>query len=251
MGHDLAIIGKHKLNTQNPKLLALDLSKRLKAKVVYLINYWDESLCDGNGDYVWLEQFIAGEEYANEYQLTLWVDDVTKLNLETCYEERNFNRFELLDPQDTTDDRINCEIGIDSMLMYCKTLNRWYAFIYWLIEPAHIYVETNETYGEWIEQQRKIIWDNLVHFGEHEVLIFSDQGPLQIFAEDESIYHKTFEQIKSEMIDKVGKDKTRYLPKELSGYEEKSIYEKTDNFQLIYDDFPEKDEQILINTNEK
>ena len=90
MGHDLAIIGKHKLNTQNPKLLALDLSKRLKAKVVYLINYWDESLCDGNGDYVWLEQFIAGEEYANEYQLTLWVDDVTKLNLETCYEERKF-----------------------------------------------------------------------------------------------------------------------------------------------------------------
>jgi hypothetical protein len=208
--------------------------------VIYLITYWDISHCEGNGDYVWVEQFTVGEEYDSEYQLTLWVEDETKLNLETCYEERNFGRLELLDPQDTTYDRINCEIGIDSMLMYCKTLNRWYAFIYWLIEPTYIYAETNETFGEWIEQQRKIIWDNLVHFGEHEVLIFSDQGPLQSFAEDDSIYKKTFEQIKSEMIDKVGKDKTRYLPKELSGYEEKSLYEKSDHFQLIYDDFPEK-----------
>ena len=86
MGHDLSIIGKHKLNTKDPKTLALDLSKRLKSKVIYLITYWNKSLCDGNGDYVWLEQFRAGEEYENEYHLTLWVDDETKLNLETCYE---------------------------------------------------------------------------------------------------------------------------------------------------------------------
>ena len=245
MGHDLSIIGKHKLNTKDPKTLALDLSKRLKSKVIYLITYWDRSLCDGNGDYFWLEQFRAGEEYENEYQLTLWVNDETKLNLETCYEERNFFKFELLDPKDEDYNSLKCEIGTDSLHIKCKTNQRWYGFIHWITDPNDKFDGYSETCGEWMEKQRQIIWNSLMPFGGHEVLLFSDQGPLQSFGEDESIYHKTFEQIKNEMILTVGKDKMRYLPKELSGYEGKNIYEKSDNFPLLYDDFPEKKETAM------
>jgi hypothetical protein len=238
MGHDLSIIGKHKLNTQNPKTLALDLSKRLEAKVIYQITYWDNSLFDGNGNYVWLEQFRTGEEYEKAYQMTLWVDDEKKLNLETCYEERNFFKLELLDPKDADYKSLNCEIGIDSLYIWCKTNQRWFGLIYWITDPTDKMNGYDETMGEWMEKQRQIIWDNLIPFGGHEVLLFSDQGPLQSFADD--IYHKTFEQIKAEMIAKVGEDKTRYLPRELAGYEGKNIYEDSDNFGLLYDDFPEK-----------
>jgi hypothetical protein len=240
MGHDLSIIGKHKLNTQNPQNLALDLSKRLKSKVIYQITYWDNSLCEGNGDYVWLEQFRAGEEYEKEYHLTLWVDDETKLNLETYYEEKNLFKLELLDPKDDDYKSLNCEIGIDSLHIWCKTNQRWFGFIEWIKDPEFIFNGYTETCREWMENQRQIIWDNLFPFGGHEVLLFSDQGPLQSFVESDSIYKKTFEQIKSEMMVTVSENKIRYLPRELAGYEGKNIYEDSDNFQLLYDDFPEK-----------
>ncbi|MCU0467563.1 MAG: hypothetical protein MUF58_03105 [Arcicella sp.] len=240
MGHDLAIIGKHKLNTQSPQKLALDLSKRLKVKVIYQITYWDNNLFDGNGDNVWLEQFTAGEEYEKEYHLTLWVDDTTQLNVETCYEERNLFKLELLDPKDPDYESLNCEIGIDSLLIHCATNQRWYGFIHWIKDPTNKFDGYSETCGEWMEKQRQIIWDNLIPFGGHEVLLFSDQGSLQLFCEDDCIYTKSFEQIKQEMIAQVGEDKVRYLPRELAGYEGKNIYEASDNFQLLYDDFPEK-----------
>jgi hypothetical protein len=242
MGHDLSIIGKHKLKTQNPKNLALDLSKRLKAKVIYQITYYDKSIGD-YGDNVCLEQFRVGEEYEKEYHLTLWVDDETNLNLETCYEDRNISRLELSDPKDDDYKSLNCEIGIDSLYIWCKTNQRWFGFIYWITDPTYAMNGYDETMGEWMEKQRQIIWDNLVPFGGHEVLLFSDQGPLQNFGDD--IYHKTFEQIKTEMIAKVGVDKTRYLPRELAGYEGKNTYEDSDNFGLLYDDFPEKAAVIL------
>ena len=132
------------------------------------------------------------------------------------------------------------------MHIWCKRNQRWYGFIHWITDPNDKFDGYSETCGEWMENQRQIIWNSLMPFGGHEVLLFSDQGPLQSFEEDESIFHLTFEQIKNKMILKVGKDNVRYLPKELLGYEGKDIYEKSDNFPLLHDDFPEK-KGIAIN----
>jgi hypothetical protein len=242
MGHDLSIIGKHKLNVSSPKELAIDISERIKAKVKFGITYWDNNLCEGRGDYVWIEKFTVGEVYQKEYNLTLWAkDDIDPKSLETCYEDKNFERLELEDPNDKDYENLNCEIGTDSLFIHCKTNQRWYGFIYWIKDPTYKFNGYSETCREWMEGQRQIIWDNLIPFGGHEVLLFSDQGPLQNFVED--IYTKSFEQIRSDMIAIVGKEKTRYLPRELEGYETKNINEDSNNFQLLYDDFPEKNEK--------
>ena len=128
-------------------------------------------------------------------------------------------------------------VGLDSLRVECEVLCRWYRWVDWFKNPDYCYDDERKVpCRNWIEEQRKLIYDDLKRFGGNEVLIFSDQQEFQNF--EYEIMYKTFDQIKNEFQEAVG-DKIRYIPKELAGYPEKNLYEDSGvaNFPIFYDDF--------------
>ncbi len=235
MGHDLVIIGRHKLDTSTPKKLALNLSKILKVRINYHIQVWRKNKPSGFEDYLgdheYINQFTVGKEYEKQYSLRADISDESKFDIETYYEEKtNFS----LNIWDSEADR-DFYIGQDSLEICCQTNCRWYQWVGWIIDPDDE-VANGETYRDLIEEQRRLIYDKLKLYGGHEVFIFSDQQKYAGFGE--KLNKKTFDQIKSEFQAAVG-DKIRYIPKELAGYPEKNKYEKSgvENFPVFYDDF--------------
>ena len=236
MGHDLTIIGRHKLNTTTPQKLALDLSKALKARIEYSIKIWNDekvSFGDYKGDYDYQHQFTVGEQYEQAYQLIANIDDASKFNQETYFEDKTNFELQLWNYADD-----KCfYVGLDSLRVECEVLCRWYRWVDWFKNPDYCYDDERKVpCRNWIEEQRKLIYDDLKRFGGNEVLIFSDQQEFQNF--EYEIMYKTFDQIKNEFQEAVG-DKIRYIPKELAGYPEKNLYEDSGvaNFPIFYDDF--------------
>ena len=208
MGHDLSIIGRHKLDTSTPEKLALNLSKRLKVKVVYYIQLWNEELPNpyGFGDIEYLHQFTVGEEYEKTFTLTADINHASKFNIETYYEDKpNFS----LGVYDNEADRI-FDIGLDSMQVRCQTNCRWYQWVGWIVDPDDE-ITNGETYRDLIAKQRKLIYDALSLYGGHEVFIFSDQQDYGHFSD--YINTMTFDQITAKFKETLG-DKIRYIPKE-------------------------------------
>jgi hypothetical protein len=234
MGHDLTIIGRHKLNTSTPQKLATDLSKALKARVEYAVEIWNSEMVNSDGykgEYEYFNQFTVGGEYQKAFSLYAKIEDVSKFNPETYYEDKtNF----YLEVTENGKDR-SFNIGLDTLEVDCRVNCRWYTWVEWFKDPDYSW-DNIVPCRNWIENQRHLIYDELKLYGGSEVLIFSDQQEFQNI--EFEIMYKTFDQIKNEFQEAVG-DKVRYIPKELAGYPQKDKYEKTgvENFPVFYDDF--------------
>jgi hypothetical protein len=232
MGHDLTIIGRHKLDTSTPQKLAIDLSKALKARVEYYIKIWNNKN-DTSNDPEYLHQFTVGEEFAEVWKMFAQIDDSSKFNEQNYFEDKfSFD----IEVWDNKYDR-HFYLGLDSLIIQCEVLCRWYVWVEWFKNPDYCFDKKREVPSRvWIEEQRNLIYDDLKRFGGNEVLIFSDQQEFQNF--EYEIMYKTFDQIKNEFQEAVG-DRIRYIPKELAGYPEKDKYEDSgvENFPVFYNDF--------------
>lgn len=229
MGHDVVVIGNHRLDTSSPEKLALDLAARLNARVTFTLVFYRQS-DSGWPDHFWEDKFTTLESKPNNYSLNLEFSDAEKFDPVRYYEEiDNWSSINVSDADDYDEHSFNLYKHRLRVDVYCNS--RWWNFVEMIIYA--------ENYPEILREFRLEVWQELQRYGGDKVFYFSDQGPWQAFGYWEED-NKTFEEW-AERFEQEEGDRFRHLPTVLANQMPKEYQWEREvdlkDYPIFWDDF--------------